>query len=192
MDLPLQPDAPAAVAAPAADPAIVPAAEPKPPAESPTLAVELPKQVAAPAAPTVKAEPAKVEQVAQAERPDELAVLRAKIAELEQSQAKSTTALRDAQFNAAFTAAQIAPDYRKFARTELGDIDPSTDAGKAAIDEFAAKHAAMTTRGQAAVDPITAWVDKTKTAAKGNTLAAVMPRGFLADTIAKAVAPGVE
>lgn len=66
-----------------------------------------------------------------------------KIAELEAGRAADVKALRDARLDGLLEQVKVAPAYREFARAKLGEVDPTTDVGRAAVDAFASAHPAM-------------------------------------------------
>lgn len=158
-------------AAPAA--AAVAGSEPKAPAPAP----EAKPAPAAPAAPApavalvaeTKAEPAATPAG------DPVAELRAKLvaleaerakdaeklAALESGRAEDARALRLARLDGLLDTVKLEPAYREFARAQLASIDPTTDAGKAAVDTFVAQHPAMVARVVTGVgDPtMNQWLD---------------------------------
>lgn len=158
-----------AVVAPAAPSA--PAATPAPTSQASTPTVVAPASPAAPAAPSAEAAPT----------PDLATVLaeleagRKKTAELEAALSKSNTDARKIAFDAAFDRAGVMPDqldekgqpkgprYRDFLKSQLGEVDPRTDAGKAAIDSIVAQHPAMKSAHQSTEDPMAAFL-RAKTA----------------------------
>ena len=166
---PATPVAPAAPAAP-----VVPALPEAPKVKVDKLRVRLAKPKA-PSGPDLVAVQRELEEVK-----TEAAATRAALD-------RSTAALRDRSFGAAFDAAQILPEYRDFAKATLGQIDPDSEAGKKAIDDFAKKHPAMVRRTTPA-DPTSAWADKMRADDKSKgSLAARMPREVLEATLANMV-----
>lgn len=96
----------------------------------------------------------------------ELEAGRKKTAELEAALAKSNNDARKIAFDAAFDRAGVQPDqfdekgqqkgprYREFLKQQLGDVDPRTDAGRAAIDALVGQHPAMKVAYQSTEDPM--------------------------------------
>lgn len=164
----------------------VPAPGPKPDESKP------PEPKAAepkPAEPEKKAEPEPEPEPDKKPKPEAkkgkarevIATLEQKVAELSQTREADRKEIVDERWDIALERAGIRPEYRKFVRGELGELDLKSDEGKAKVDDFARAHAAMTTRGQSQGDPVSAWVDKTKTAAAKVPTSAIanMPRSFL-------------
>lgn len=173
-----------APAAPAAAPSVPPDGATPAPAPSPAApAVAIAPAAPAPAAPELKAAepkqpaaPTPTPDAAKAKEPDMATVLaeleagRKKTAELEQALAKSNADARKVAFDAAFDRAGVQPDqfdekgqpkgprYRDYLKSQLGDVDPRTDAGKAAIDALVAQNPAMKTAYQSTEDPMSAFL----------------------------------
>lgn len=98
----------------------------------------------------------KVEPV-EAKAPDlatELEAVRKRTAELEAALAAEKGETRALAFASAFERAGVAPQYRDFLRDQLGDVDPRSDAGLAAIDAMAKKHPAMLVAHVSTADPM--------------------------------------
>lgn len=121
----------------------------------------------------------------------QLAEMQKQLLEQKSAVESDRVSIKTERMDVALERAGILPEYRQFARTHLGDVDVSTDAGKAKIDEFAAQHSAMTGRAKTSTaDPISAWA--TKAQAKPGTLAASMPRQVLVNALTNAVQIGTE
>jgi len=88
----------------------------------------------------------------------EIEAMRAKTAELEAALARERGDTRAIAFQAAFDRAGVAPAYREFLRQQIGDIDPRSEAGLAAIDAAARKHPAMLTAHVSTEDPMAAYL----------------------------------
>jgi len=100
----------------------------------------------------------------------ELEAMRAKTAELEAALAKERGDTRAIAFQAAFDRAGVAPAYRDFLRQQIGDIDPRSEVGLAAIDAAAKKHPAMLVAHVSTEDPMAAYLRaKTDEAKKSGT-----------------------
>lgn len=166
------PSAPVAASVPSA---------PVAPAAAPAVAPSAPVTPVVPGTPPVAAavEGAKAPDGAEpkpdapkAKEPDLTTVLaeleagRKKTAELEAALAKSNTDARKIAFDAAFDRAGVMPDqfdekgqpkgprYRDFLKAQLGEVDPRTDAGRAAIDALVGQHPAMKVAYQSTEDPM--------------------------------------
>ncbi|MCB9610524.1 MAG: hypothetical protein H6716_28300 [Polyangiaceae bacterium] len=111
----------------------------------------------------------------------ELEAGKKKTAELEEALQRSNTEARDIAFEAAFDRAGVLPDqvddegkpkgplYRAFLKSQLGDVDPRTEAGKAAIDMLVKLNPAMTSGYQSTEDPMGAFLKaKAEEARKAN------------------------
>lgn len=95
---------------------------------------------------------------------------KAKTAELETRLATSTAESKKFAFEAAFDRAGVLPEaldekgqpkgpqYRTFLRQQLGDIDPRSDAGKAAIDAIVAQNPAMKSAVVSTEDPFATYL----------------------------------
>lgn len=101
----------------------------------------------------------------------------AELAELRAARQGDAEALRVARLDNLLDAVKVEPAYREFARAQLASADPTTDAGKAAVDAFAAKHPAMVARmATAAVDPsIEQWMAERAKAAPGSAWSFLSP-----------------
>lgn len=179
LHVPMAPDDPAGPS-PAVAPEPAPSGEPKPaepkPAEPKPPEPKVAPKAAEPkpAKPTFKVAPT--------------GALGEKITGLGAEVARLNAELKGRDLDAAFSAAKIDPAYREFARSKIGDVDPKTDAGKKAIDDFARAHTAMLTPEAKAADPVSAWIDSTLAEDKKRTsLAAIMPRHELERTLANLV-----
>lgn len=133
---------------------------PSTPAE-PTAPVALAAPSLAPvAAPAVEAKP----EVKPDAPPDLAAVLaefeaqKKKTAELEAELGKQKSETAQLAFTAAFDRAGVAPQYRDFLRSQLGDVDPRSEVGLRAIDELARKHPAMLTAHVSNEDPMSSFL----------------------------------
>lgn len=164
--LPTASPAAAPVVAPVASAAVIPVT----PAAPATSVATVATVTAVKAAAEPKPEPTL--DAAKANGPDLATVLaeldagRRKTAELEQALAKSNADSAKLAFDAAFDRAGVMPDqvdekgqpkgprYRDFLKGQLGDVDPRTDAGKAAIDRVVAQHPAMKVAYQTTEDPM--------------------------------------
>jgi hypothetical protein len=110
----------------------------------------------------------------------------------ETKKALDTTAaeLLTERFESAFDAARVKPAYRKFVRDNIGDINPRTDAGKKAIDDFVGRHPEIVLAAAAPKSPQSGWLDVDGALAKdkeGKSLASRMGRGMLEATLDKLV-----
>lgn len=86
---------------------------------------------------------------------------------------KTAKELTDERWDRALHDGKILPEYRSFVRSQLGDIDPRSDAGKAAIDAYAERHAAFKVPIATPADPTTEWAATVKKSA--------IPRAVLVD-----------
>lgn len=109
----------------------------------------------APTAPVVEAKAEKTEPAR--DFAAQLAEFQAKAEKLEAELAKQRAETTALAFTAAFDRAGVAPAYRDYLRGQLGDIDPRSDAGLAAIDAAAKKHPAMLIAHVSTEDPIVAF-----------------------------------
>lgn len=144
-------------------PVVVPPAAPAVPPTPAAPVVPVTPVVAPPAVPIVevkasapeaKPEPAKAEPPAKLDMAAEFEAYKAKTAELEQALAKANTETRKLAFDAAFDKAGVAPTYRDFLRSQVGDVDPRSEAGLKAIDDVAKKHPAMLVAHVSTEDPM--------------------------------------
>lgn len=175
LHVPMAPDDPAGPS-PAVAPAPAPSAEPKPAEPAPTPAAK--PEAKAPAA----AKPAAKFKVT------ETGALGEKITGLSTEVSRLSGEIKERDFLAAFSAAKIDPKYHGYARTTLGEIDPKSDAGKKAVDDFAKAHTAMLTPEAKQADPVSAWIDTTLAKdEKRTSLASIMPRSELERTLANLV-----
>jgi hypothetical protein len=167
---PTAPAAPAgAAAAPAAPAGPTPPVPPSSPASAASEAAKPTPEVKPPAAES-KPEAAKAKEPDLATVLGELEATRKKTAELETALAKSNADARKVAFDAAFDRAGVMPDqlddkgqpkgprYRDYLKSQLGDIDPRTDQGKAAIDALVAQNPAMKVAHQSTEDPMSAFL----------------------------------
>lgn len=176
---------PAPVVAPAAP--VVAAQKQDSKVEAVVVAKAEPVLAAKAAEPVAKAEPA-IDPMAALQA--QLAETQKQLNEIKANSEADRVKLATERMDLALERAGILPAYRDFARAQLKDVDASTDAGKAKVDEFAQQHVAMTSKAQAYIDPQTAWIDSVKKDAKPNTLVGVIPRAFLANAMTNAVSGG--
>ncbi len=156
----------------AAPPPAVPAVPPQA-AEAKTIA---------PVVPEAKAQA--VEKKADEPAPNPLAAdfeaYKAKTVALEAALTAEKAETRRLAFEAAFDRAGVqaqavdpatgkpkGPQYRDFLRSQLGDVDPRSDAGKAAIDAIVAQNPAMRIAAVSTEDPVATFLRAKAEEAKG-------------------------
>lgn len=162
---PVAPEAPTVPTAP------IPAAASESPAPAPVVPAAL------------SPEPAPI-----APMPEPKVDVAAKLAELEAEVAKQRAENAKLAFAAAFDRAGVAPQYRDYLRSQLGDVDPRSEAGLKAIDDVARKHPAMLTQHIPSEDPMSAFLrakaDEARKAGGGSMWGLIPPdmmRGYAAD-----------
>lgn len=112
----------------------------------------------------------------------EIEAMRAKTAELELALAKERGDTRAIAFQAAFDRAGVAPAYRDFLRQQIGDVDPRSEAGLAAIDAVAKRHPAMLAAHVSTEDPMAAYLRAKTEEAKASgkpSMWGLIPPGML-------------
>lgn len=140
--VPLAPEGDGAVAAPAAvvAPVVAAVAKVEPPPIPGTLGAAVAKVEPPSLPPAAKVDAATGKPDPYAARFEALEKaneeLRAQLAGVAADSTKSSATVRQRLAHELFTSVEMQPKYFKQALAELGDLDPSTDAAKAKLDEF--------------------------------------------------------